>query len=66
VARPGNTVHVPLKTDDFVSLLVRVKPTADMPRPGAHPTKSKMAKLDEEFGPLEFGQRPRRKTPAVR
>jgi len=56
MARPGNTVHVPLKTDDFVSLLVRVKPTADMPRPGAHPTKSKMAKLDDEFGPLKLGK----------
>lgn len=57
MARPGNNVHIPLSTDRAISLLVRVKPTAAMPRPGAHPTKSNMAKLDEEFGPLELGKR---------
>jgi hypothetical protein len=43
MARPGNNVHIPLKTDTAIGLLLRVKPTDDMPRPGAHPTKSRMA-----------------------
>lgn len=61
MSRPGNNVHIPLKTDKAIALLLRVKPTADMPRPGAHPTKSKMSKLDEEYGPLELGAPQKRK-----
>jgi hypothetical protein len=57
MARPGNNVKIPLSTDKAIGLLLRVKPTDDMPRPGAHPTKSRMAKLDEEFGPLKPGKR---------
>jgi len=57
MARPGNNVHIPLPTDKAIGLLLRVKPTADMPRPGAHPTKSRMARLDEEFGPLKLSKR---------
>jgi len=57
MARPGNNVHIPLSTDKAIGLLLRVRPTKDMPRPGAHPTKSKMAKLDEEYGPLKLGKR---------
>jgi len=56
MARPGNNVHIPLSTDRAVSLLLRVKPTDKMPRPGAHPTKSNMAKLDEEFGKIDTGK----------
>jgi hypothetical protein len=56
MARRGNNVHIPLSTDRAVGLLLRVKPTDEMPRPGAHPTKSRMAKLDEEFGPLKLGK----------
>jgi len=41
VPRPGDNIHIPLKTDEAISLLLRVKPTADMPRPGANPTKAK-------------------------
>jgi hypothetical protein len=61
MARPGNAVHIPLSTDKAIGLLLRVKPTADMPRPGAHPTKSKMTKLDEEFGTLKMGTRVKKK-----
>lgn len=39
--KPGDTIHIPLTEDRAVALLGRVKPTADMPRPGAHPTKAK-------------------------
>jgi hypothetical protein len=53
MARAGNNLHIPLSTDKAIGLLLRVKPTEDMPRPGAHPTKSRMAKLDEEFGSLK-------------
>ena len=60
MARPGNNVHIPLSTDKAIGLLLRVRPSKDMPRPGAHPTKSRMAKLDEEFGSLKLGKRKRK------
>ena len=65
MARPGNNVHIPLSTDKAIGLLLRVKPTDAMPRPGAHPTKSKMAKLDEEFGALPLGAKPTKKSKQV-
>jgi hypothetical protein len=34
-------VHIPLPTDEAIRLALRVKPKADMPRPGAHATASK-------------------------
>jgi len=39
VPHPGNKIHIPLKTDDALAALLRVKPTDDMPRPGASTTK---------------------------
>jgi hypothetical protein len=33
VPRKGDTIHIPLKTDDALLALMKVKPTADMPRP---------------------------------
>jgi hypothetical protein len=41
--RPGNNVKIPLPFKDAVRGLLKVKPTADMPRPGANPTKAKRA-----------------------
>jgi hypothetical protein len=32
---PGNKIHIPLKTDEALRLALQVKPTKDMPRPGA-------------------------------
>lgn len=61
MSRPGNNVHIPLELDKAVGLFLRVKPTADMPRPGAHPTKSRMTKLDEEYGPLKLGKPAKRR-----
>ena len=52
MARPGNNVHIPLSTDKTIGLLLQVRPTKDTPRPGAHPTKSKMTMMDEEYGKL--------------
>lgn len=52
MARPRNNIHIPMDAEKAIGLLLRVKPTKAMPRPGAHPTKSEMAKLDEEFGKL--------------
>jgi hypothetical protein len=34
VPRPGDAIHIPLKTDEALRALLKVKPTADMPRPG--------------------------------
>jgi len=39
MAKPGNNIHIPLKEAEAVALIGRVKPTAEMPRQGAHPTK---------------------------
>lgn len=30
--REGNKIHIPLKTKDAIAGLMKVKPTADMPR----------------------------------
>jgi hypothetical protein len=36
-------IHISLSTDKALAGLLRVKPTADMPRPGAQPMKAKRA-----------------------
>jgi hypothetical protein len=41
VPHPGHKVHIPLPFEDAVRGLLKVKPTKDMPRPGANPTKPK-------------------------
>jgi len=41
MAKQGDTIHIPLSEDRAVALLGKVKPTADMPRPGTHSTKGK-------------------------
>jgi hypothetical protein len=33
--RPGKAIRIPLKTDEALRELLKVKPTKDMPRPGA-------------------------------
>ena len=42
--KPGDTIHIPLKERDALRGLMAVKPTADMPRPGANPTGKKKGK----------------------
>ena len=49
---PGKAVHIPLETDTAIGLLLRVKPTKDMPRPGTNRQKSIVAEANEEFGPI--------------
>lgn len=41
VPKPGDAVHIPLPTDEAIRLALRVKPTAEMPRPGKHATGPK-------------------------
>jgi hypothetical protein len=41
VAKPGDSIYIPLPEADAVRALLKVKPTADMPRPGAQATKAK-------------------------
>jgi hypothetical protein len=36
-------IRIPLATDDALAVLLRVKPTKDMPRPGANPATKKRA-----------------------
>jgi len=44
MAKPGNSVHIPLSEHDALVGLLKVKPTAAMPRPGANPTGKKKPK----------------------
>ncbi len=37
----GNKIRIALPEKTALSLLLQVKPTADMPRQGAHPAKAK-------------------------
>ena len=39
--KSGNKIHIPLPEKEALSLLLKVKPTVDMPRPGAQGSKSK-------------------------
>lgn len=45
MAHPGNTLKVPLSESDFVAGLLKVKPTAKMPKPGAQPMQRKARKV---------------------
>jgi hypothetical protein len=44
MSRPGNKIRIPLPEKDALSLLLKVKPTADMPRQGNPPKKRKPSK----------------------
>ena len=37
---PGNTIHIPLPEAGALRLMLKVKPSDGMPRPGANPTKA--------------------------
>lgn len=41
MAKPATNIHIPLRTDEAIALIARVKPDATMPRPGAQATKAK-------------------------
>jgi len=41
MANHSKPVRIPLKEDEAVKALLQVKPTKDMPRPGAQRTKAK-------------------------
>lgn len=36
--KPGDNIRIPLPETEALRLLLKVKPTADMPRPGTNPT----------------------------
>jgi hypothetical protein len=42
--RAGDAIHIPLSERDALVGLLKVKPTAAMPHPGANPTGKKKAK----------------------
>ena len=42
--KEGHNIHIPLPEAEALRLLLKVKPTADMPRPGANPTGKKKPK----------------------
>jgi hypothetical protein len=41
VAKPGHAIKIPLGETEALAGLLKVKPTANMPRPGANPTGKK-------------------------
>ena len=41
MAKPATPIRIPLPTEEAIALIARVKPTKDMPRPGAQKGKSK-------------------------
>lgn len=50
MSKPGDNIRIPLTERQAVRLLGRVKPTAEMPRPGAakaSPKKKAITKLDK-------------------
>jgi hypothetical protein len=52
--RTHRRMQIPLDTDQAMSLLLCVKPTPSMPRPGAHRQKSVWSEVEaEEHGPHE-------------
>jgi hypothetical protein len=44
MGRLGDKIRIPLPEKEALSHLLQVKPTADMPRQGAHPSKPKKGK----------------------
>jgi hypothetical protein len=44
--KPGNAIRIPLKESDALRGLLKVRPTSDMPRQGAHPTSKKKGKKE--------------------
>lgn len=41
MSRSGDNISIPLEEREALRLLLKVKPTAEMPRPGTNPTKAK-------------------------
>jgi hypothetical protein len=42
--RTADNIRIPLPEEDAIRAFFKVKPAADMPRPGANPTKAKAKK----------------------
>jgi hypothetical protein len=62
MSRTADNIHIPLKAEDAILAFMKVKPTADMPRPGKHRQKSVWAQVDEELhGPPPKKSRAKKK-----
>jgi hypothetical protein len=48
--RLEDNVHIPLPTDKAIRLALRVKPTAEMPKPGKHATGPKKNLAKKKHG----------------
>jgi len=46
--RTRQPIHISLPEEKALSLLLKLKPTADMPRQGTHPDKPKKAKQQSQ------------------
>lgn len=51
--KPGNQIHIPLPEHDAIAGLLRVKPTASMPRPGAAQTAKGKRKKNSKAKPTK-------------
>ena len=47
--KPGDNIHIPLDEEDAIASLLQVKPTEDMPKPGANPTEAKEERRAERM-----------------
>jgi hypothetical protein len=50
VPRPGDNVHIPLDEHEALRLMLKVKPTKEMPRPGKGRNKSVWDEVNEDLG----------------
>lgn len=60
VPHPGNKIHIPLREDEALRLALQVKPTKDMPRPGASGRKLPCKQCGQS--PCQCKAIPRRRT----
>jgi hypothetical protein len=49
VPRTADNIHIPLPETEALRLMLKVKPTVEMPRPGKHRQKSVLAEVEEEI-----------------
>jgi hypothetical protein len=51
LSKLGDSIRIPLSEQDALAGLLKVKPTANMPRPGANPTGKKKARKTKKKEP---------------
>jgi hypothetical protein len=47
LSKPGNTIHIPIPPEDAIAAFMRVKPTAEMPRPSDQTKPAEKPRIDK-------------------